>query len=64
MSAFFMALVGLAVLETRLSFLDSVDDDAVSFSLSFAFLLLLLHPVHLYVFYSTYLACVCHILGL
>ena len=27
------------------------------------FLLLLLHPVHLYVSYSTYLVCVCHILG-
>ena len=35
MSAFFLALVGLAVLETRLSFLDFVDDDAVSFFLSF-----------------------------
>ena len=29
--------MGLAVLETRLSFLDSVDDDVVSFFLSFVF---------------------------
>ena len=64
MSAFFLALVGLAVLEIRPSFLDSVDDDAVSFFLLFVFLLLLLHLVHLYVSYSTYLACVCHSLGL
>ena len=62
MSAFFLALVGLAVLEIRLSFPDSVDNDEVSFFLSFVFLLLLFHPVHLYVSYSTYLACVCHIL--
>ena len=55
--------MGLAVLETRLSFLDSVDDDTISFFLSFVFLILLLHLVHLYVSYSTCLACVCHILG-
>ena len=62
MSAFFLALVGVAVLEIRLSFPDSVDNDAVSFFLSFVFLLLLFHPIHLYVSYSTYLGCVCHIL--
>ena len=45
--------MGLAVLETRISFLDYVDDDAVSFFLSFVvlfsppyFFLLLLHPGH------------------
>ena len=63
-NAFFLALVGLAVLEIKLSFPDSVDDDVVSFFLSFVFLLLLLHLVHLYVSYSTYLACICHSLGL
>ena len=57
------ALVGLVVLEIRLSFLDFVNDDVVSFFLSFVFLLLLLHLVHLYVSYSTCLVCVCHILG-
>ena len=61
-STFFLALVGLAVLEIRLSFSDSVDDNAVPFF--FVFLLLLLHPEHLYVSYSTYLVCVCHSLGL
>ena len=55
--------MGLAVLEIKLSFPDSVDDDAVSFFLSFVFLLLLLHLVHIYVSYSTCLVCVCHILG-
>ena len=37
MSAFFLALVGVAVLEIRLSFPDSVDNDAVSFFLLFSF---------------------------
>ena len=55
--------MGLAVLELRLSFPNFVDDDAVSFFLSFVFLLLLLHLVHLYVSYSTCLVCVYHILG-
>ena len=55
---------GPSVLEIRPSFPDSIDDDAVSFFLPFVFLLLLLHPVHLYVSYNTYLACVCHNLGL
>ena len=63
-SAFFLALLGLTVLEIRPSFLDSIDNDAVSFFLLFVFLLLLLHLVHLYVSYNTYLACVCHSLGL
>ena len=44
-----MASVGLAVLEIRLSFPNSVDDDVVSFFPYFVFLLLLLHPIHLYV---------------
>ena len=43
MSAFFLALVGLAVFETRLSFLDSVDDDAVSFFLSFVVVVVVGH---------------------
>ena len=33
-----MALVGLVALETRLSFLDSIDDDVISFFLSFVVL--------------------------
>ena len=60
----FSSIGGPCVLEIRPSFPDSVDDDAVSFFLPFVFLLLLLRPVHLYVSYSTYLACVCHSLGL
>ena len=55
-----LALVGPTVLEIRLSFPDSIDDDGVSSCLLFVFLLLLLHPVHLYISYSTYLACVCN----
>ena len=54
---------GPSVLEIRPSFPNSIDDDAVSFFLRFVFLLLF-HPVHLYVSYNTYLACVCHSLGL
>ena len=47
-SAFFLALVGPIVFEIRLSFPDFVDDDVVSLFLIFVFLLLLLHPVHLF----------------
>ena len=54
---------GPVVLETGLSFSDSIDDDVVPFPF-FAFLLLLCRPEHLYVSYSIYLACVCHSLGL
>ena len=64
MNDFFLALVGLAILETRLSFPDSIDDDAVPFPFFLAFLLLLLRSEHLYVSYNTYLAYVCHSLGL
>ena len=46
--------MGLAVLETRISFLDSVDDDAVSFFLSFVvlffFFSLITSPRTLYMF--------------
>ena len=54
MSTFFLALVGLAALKTRLSFLDSVDDDAVSLFLSFVvlffFFSLITSPRTLYMF--------------
>ena len=66
MSVFFSALVGLVILEIRVSFPDFIDDGAVSFPfLCFSIsLFLLCHTEHLYVSCRSYLACVCHSLGL
>ena len=63
MSTFFLALVGLAALETRLSFPDSFDDDAVPFLFLLSFFYYFIQNTYI-VSYSTHLACVCHILGL